>query len=83
MVEDPATKDVFREMDGFVVLVSVLSALHQARSRKASTDTHAFTEALESARLAFAILSEAMRAHPVNKDYFEASQTCSMLRSSE
>lgn len=60
MVEDPATKDVFRECDGFVLLVNLLSTLR-----------HDSTETGEAARLAFAILSEGTRSHQTNMDYFD------------
>ena len=50
MLEDVATKDVFREMDGFLVVMSVLSTL------QAVDDEVAKTEVLEATRLAFVML---------------------------
>jgi len=68
MAEDAFTKDVFREADGFVVLINLLSTL-----RPDETDISA-VETSEGTRLAFAILADAMRSHPVNKDWFEVSR---------
>ncbi|KZT70568.1 beach-domain-containing protein [Daedalea quercina L-15889] len=67
MLEDAATKDVFREMDGFLVVMSVLSTL------QAVDDEEAKTEVLEATRLAFVMLSEALEDHPENKQYFKHS----------
>ena len=66
MVEDAATKDVFRECDGFLVLINVVSMLRDDA-------LSASVESSEAARLAFAILSEAMSLHQANKDYFEVN----------
>ena len=65
MLEDASTKDVFREMDGFLVVMSVLSTL------QAVDEEEAKTEVLEATRLAFAMLSEALEDHPQNKEYFQ------------
>ncbi|KAH9925795.1 beach-domain-containing protein [Fomitopsis serialis] len=67
MLEDAATKDVFREMDGFLVVMSVLSTL------QAVEDEEAKTEVLEATRLAFVMLSEALEDHQENKEYFRHS----------
>ncbi|KZV83557.1 hypothetical protein EXIGLDRAFT_568208, partial [Exidia glandulosa HHB12029] len=67
MVEDAATKDVFRECDGFVVLVNLLSTLRPPMS----DDAQGSTETGEAARLAFAILAEGMRGHQANIDFFD------------
>ncbi|KAH7092832.1 beach-domain-containing protein [Auriculariales sp. MPI-PUGE-AT-0066] len=67
MVEDGFTKDVFRDADGFVVLVNLLSTLRPDAHDSAAVETS------EGTRLAFAILAEAVRAHPVNKDWFEVT----------
>ena len=69
MVEDAATKDVFRELDGFLVLVNVLATLRIPEDGLSEDDD--MTARMEAARLAFAIISEAIRDHPVNKDHFE------------
>jgi hypothetical protein len=80
MVEEPRTKDVFRELDGFLVVVSILSALalpevgtvegDEGETEGEFVDTE---ERMEVARLAFAIISEAMRDHVVNTTYFNVS----------
>lgn len=65
MLEDVATKDVFREMDGFLVVMSVLSTL------QAVDDEVAKTEMLEATRLAFVMLSESLEEHEGNQEYFK------------
>lgn len=68
MVEEPRTKDVFRELDGFLVMVSMLSALALPEVQgSAIVDPE---QRMEVTRLAFAIISEAMRDHCVNSIYF-------------
>ncbi|CAK5278628.1 unnamed protein product [Mycena citricolor] len=63
-----ATKDVFREMDGFVGLMSVLSAAHEGSE---NADEAQLGEIIECSRLAFMITSEAMTDHPDNTQYFK------------
>lgn len=69
MVEEPATKDVFRELDGFLVITSLLSSLRSNDEEEA--DSRDLIERMEVARLALAITSEAMMDHTHNRDYFE------------
>ncbi|KAF7293071.1 hypothetical protein MIND_01206500 [Mycena indigotica] len=58
-----ATKDVFREMDGFMGLVAALStADHNAKDEG---------ETIECSRLAFMITSEAITDHKQNAEYFK------------
>ncbi|KAF7319608.1 hypothetical protein HMN09_00301200 [Mycena chlorophos] len=58
-----ATKDVFREMDGFMGLVAAIStADHNARDEG---------ETIECSRLAFMITSEAITDHKENTQYFK------------
>lgn len=72
MVEEPRTKDVFRELDGFLVIVRMLSTLaFPVYQEGQEQDT---TERLEATRLAFAIISEAMRDHPLNTEFFEVGR---------
>ncbi|KAL4252230.1 hypothetical protein ABKN59_005526 [Abortiporus biennis] len=74
MLEDACTKDVFREMDGFLVLMNVLSTIQPAHSWTfASPGDPIVTDVLEATRLAFAILSEALHRHPLNMTFFERS----------
>ena len=74
MLQDACTKDVFREMDGFLVLMSVLSTIHPTFSQETRADT-AGAELLESTRLVFMILSEALHKHNENAQYFKV-RTC-------
>lgn len=69
MVEDGRTKDVFRELDGFLVLVSMLSTLPLPPAVEGEEEDP--TERLETVRLAFAVVGEAMRDHERNRDHFE------------
>ncbi|KAF8621252.1 hypothetical protein AX15_007913 [Amanita polypyramis BW_CC] len=87
LVQDPRTKDVFRELDGFLVLMSVLSTVQEQPLTASSSplvivsDGEKYTkgeeqeelvvvEVVESARLVFVILSEAMYKHPLNAEWF-------------
>jgi len=67
MLEDARTKDVFREMDGFLVVMSVLSTIQA----NASDSDETRVEVLEATRLAFVILSEALYLHRENTEYFK------------
>jgi hypothetical protein len=72
MVQDACTKDVFREMDGFLVLMNVLSTIQPTHSWSiASTGDPIVHEVLEAVRLVFSILSEAMDDHQANVIFFE------------
>ncbi|KAH9846387.1 beach-domain-containing protein [Lenzites betulinus] len=72
MLQDACTKDVFREMDGFLVLMSVLSTIHPQFSKETREDT-ASSELLEATRLVFVILSEALHKHNENAVYFRTA----------
>ncbi|KAJ7454045.1 beach-domain-containing protein [Mycena galericulata] len=61
-----ATKDVFREMDGFLSLMGALSTANEQRADEARV-----TETIECSRLAFVITSEAITDHVENADYFK------------
>jgi hypothetical protein len=69
MLEDAVTKEVFREMDGFLVLIGVLSTLHATptESDKRTQDV------LEGTRLSALIVSDATRSHKENAVYFQVS----------
>lgn len=69
MVEDPGTKDVFREFDGFLIVTSLLSSIE--RDDNGAGEPQTLIERMESARLAMAITSQAMAYHTRNKEYFE------------
>ena len=77
MLEDACTKDVFREMDGFVVLMSVLSTIQPTHSWAISdAGDPIVVDVLEATRLVFAILSEALHHHEENDTFFEV---CSLM----
>ncbi|PCH37188.1 beach-domain-containing protein [Wolfiporia cocos MD-104 SS10] len=69
MLEDSRTKDVFREMDGFIVVMNALSTIHVV----AGTSEEVKMETLETTRLVFVILSEALFQHVENTEYFQHS----------
>ena len=72
MVQDACTKDVFRDADGFLVLMSVLSTIQPAHSWSiASPGDPIVHEVLDAVRLVFTILSEAMDEHQANSEFFE------------
>ncbi|KAJ7201121.1 beach-domain-containing protein [Mycena pura] len=68
MVQDApgATKDVFREMDGFAGLMSAISLAYGR-----GTDDVQVSESIECSRLAFMITSEAINDHVQNAEYFK------------
>jgi hypothetical protein len=68
MIQDTpgATKDVFREMDGFVGLLSALSTAHER-----GMDEAQISDTIECSRLAFMITSEAIDDHAENARYFK------------
>ncbi|KAI0261217.1 beach-domain-containing protein [Gloeopeniophorella convolvens] len=72
MLENACTKEVFREMDGFLAIVNVLSTLRATREGPISEpEEQILNEAVEAARLVFVIASEAMLDDEVNSRYFE------------
>lgn len=64
-MDEPRTKAVFRELDGFLSLLSALSAL----SASPFPDIEGITE--ECVRLVFMVLTEALRACMSNQVYFQ------------
>ncbi|KAH9965265.1 beach-domain-containing protein [Russula dissimulans] len=73
MLEDACTKEVFREMDGFLAIINILSTLRTCREECLSTEREeqALNEIIEAARLVFVIASEAMSGDDMNSQYFE------------
>ena len=63
--QDPCTKDVFREMDGFLVLINLLTTVDMGEPPT--------EQILEQLRLTFAILSAVLKQHMINTDYFRVS----------
>lgn len=74
MVEEPYTKEVFRELDGFLVVVSMLSTLAPPEVLQDGEDN--FEQRMEVTRLAFAIISEATSNHSMNTEFFNVSCIC-------
>jgi hypothetical protein len=72
MQQDTCTKDVFREFDGFVVFMSVLSTVQASHHQGPviEPEEQALAEVLRSTRLVFTIMSEAMHEHVENTVYF-------------
>jgi len=73
MLEDACTKEVFRELDGFLAIINILSTLRMCREECLSTEREeqALSEIIEAARLVFVIASEAMSDDEMNSQYFE------------
>ncbi|KZT02850.1 beach-domain-containing protein [Laetiporus sulphureus 93-53] len=69
MLEDARTRDVFREMDGFLVVMNALSTIPTA----AGGNSDLQLVVLEATRLVFVILAEALYQHRENMDYFKRS----------
>ena len=63
--QDACTKDVFREMDGFLVLINLLTTVDMGEPPT--------EQILEQLRLTFAILSTVLKQHTTNMDYFRVS----------
>jgi hypothetical protein len=77
MLQDTCTKDVFRELDGFVVLMSVLSMVQVTREGPVvEPEEQVLAEELRCTRLVFMIASEAMHEHVENTEYFNVSHLC-------
>lgn len=69
------TKDVFREMDGFLALVSTLSTAHMAaESPIQEPEEQVQREMLGAIQLTFVILAETMHDHEENASYFKVSR---------
>ncbi|EAU86631.2 hypothetical protein CC1G_07289 [Coprinopsis cinerea okayama7 len=65
--QDPNTRNVFREMDGFLVVMSVLSTVQPRGGPKAPEDSSA--SAIETTRRVFVVLDQAIKDHR-NDEYF-------------
>ena len=84
MLEDTCTKDVFREMDGFLAIINILSTLRTSRDQNLMSEhkEQVLGETVEVARLVFVITSEAMSGDEVNSQYFEVQYLLFWLSSS-
>ncbi|KAF9267665.1 beach-domain-containing protein [Marasmius fiardii PR-910] len=70
MLQDSRTKDVFRELDGFLLLMSTLSTTHPSR---VPDPEYTLANIIDNMRLVFVVASEAMYNHPENTDHFNTS----------
>ncbi|KAG6889353.1 hypothetical protein C0992_005581 [Termitomyces sp. T32_za158] len=66
--QNVATKDVFRELDGFLILMSLLSNVQNCSN--VLVDEQMLSDVLETTRLIITDLSEAMYQHIENAEYF-------------
>ncbi|KAF9006328.1 hypothetical protein BDZ89DRAFT_1144797 [Hymenopellis radicata] len=67
MLQDARTKEVFRELDGFIMLMSLLSTLLVAQEGPIhEPEEQILLEVLESIRLVFMIVSDAIHDYPEN-----------------
>ncbi|KAF5360312.1 hypothetical protein D9758_009126 [Tetrapyrgos nigripes] len=75
MLQDGRTKDVFRELDGLLVLMSALAAMGapSAPGPIVEPAEQVLADTLECTRLAFMVLAEAISQHSENADYFKVS----------
>ncbi|TFK23845.1 beach-domain-containing protein [Coprinopsis marcescibilis] len=70
MHQDPSTRNVFREMDGFLVSMSVLSAIQTQAKAGDATATQPTSSALACAKRVFAVLDQAMKNDQENEEHF-------------
>lgn len=67
-------RDVFRELDGFLVLISVLSTVHQSNSGPVvEPEEQVLADVIECTRLVFNVASDAIYEHAENAEYFTSS----------
>lgn len=71
LLQEPQTKEVFRELDGFLVLISVLSTVHHLNSGPViEPEEQVLADMIECTRLVFSVASDALADHPQNIEYF-------------
>ena len=82
MLQDPCTKDIFREMDGFLCLMSVLSTIQDRPGGVVvvEPEIQVVQETIECTRWVFLIFSEAMKNRQANAEYFRVSKTGSRFK---
>ena len=82
MLQDACTKDIFREMDGFLYLMSVLSTIQDRPTGVAvvEPETQVLQETIERTRWVFLIFSEAMNNHHANTEYFRVRKWIFLLK---
>lgn len=76
MVADHTTKHVFSELDGFLVLVSILVDLQATCPRPDNEDGPPLDAAgkMGVARVCYTVLCETLISHPANRALFEVSK---------
>ncbi|KAG6877946.1 hypothetical protein C0993_001804 [Termitomyces sp. T159_Od127] len=71
--QDAATKDVFRELDGFLILMSLLSNVQNRSSALVvEPSKQMLADVIETTRLIITNLSEAIHQHTENAEYFRS-----------
>ncbi|KAJ3905440.1 hypothetical protein F5879DRAFT_742889 [Lentinula edodes] len=71
LLQEPQTKEVFRELDGFLVLISVLSTVHHLNFGPViEPEEQVLADMIECTRLVFSVASDALADHPQNTEYF-------------
>jgi hypothetical protein len=85
MQQDAHTKDVFRELDGFLTLMSLLSSVQdRPHTVVVEPEEQVLLQVLETVRLIFVNLAEATNDHLENSEYFRVrSYNCPRFRGSE
>jgi hypothetical protein len=72
MLQKSDTKDAFRQLDGFLVLMSVLSNVHDYRDDFVmEPEEEVLSGVVEITSLVFMCMSEAMNEHSENEEYFQ------------
>ncbi|KAF9067929.1 beach-domain-containing protein [Rhodocollybia butyracea] len=71
LLQESQTKDVFRELDGFLVLISVLSNVQLSHSSPViEPEEQVLADVIECTRVVFVVASEATNDHFQNAEYF-------------
>lgn len=70
MLQNGATKDAFRQLDGFLVLMSVLSNIHDPSDFVVEPEEVLSGITVELTSLVFMCMSEAMNNNSENMEYF-------------
>lgn len=75
MVQKVDTKDAFRQLDGFLVLMSVLSNVRDyGNDFVVEPEEEVLSGVMEITRLVFMCMSEAINQHPENGAYFQVCE---------
>jgi hypothetical protein len=75
MLQKVDTKDAFRQLDGFLVLMSVLSNVHDYRNDfVVEPEKEMLQGVIEIMSLVFMCMSEAINQHSENGEYFQVCE---------